>query len=303
MINMSKLVLEAKNLYKNYSGHRAVEDFSLSLSKGQIYALLGQNGAGKSSILRMLSGIFLPDKGSIEIHAGEKIGYLPEERGLYQSMKVKDHLEYLTELKGLKGKEVTKKILNYLERFGLIDWKDKEVKQLSKGMQQKVQILATTIHEPELLILDEPFSGLDPVSLEAICELINELKEQGTAIIICTHQFKTAESISDNFCFLHKGKTVWQGTCDELKNYFGSNLFHFEIKNTAFEEIQLQKNLKDTVESIKEISSGNFEFKLKSDDNSQELIQFLFNNFNVSKFERYEPTLSEVFERATNTSQ
>jgi ABC-2 type transport system ATP-binding protein len=303
---MPKLVLEAKNLYKNYTDHQAVSDFSLELPNGHVCALLGQNGAGKSSVLRMLAGVFLPDNGSVSFGPGLKVGYLPEERGLYPNMKVVEHLEFLSQLKGLSQKVAKQKANEALDKIGLFDWKKRDVKQLSKGMQQKVQLLATIIHEPQLLILDEPFSGLDPVSLLQTCELIKDLKNKGTAIIISTHQMKIAEEIADSFCFLNRGKTVWQGQLSQLKTIFGQNVYQVKVLMASGCHLTWTDNLKSQIIQQREIMLipqpdnlhlGSYELAFSANADLKEILHYLVQEYNLLKFEHYLPSLDEAFKR------
>lgn len=291
---MSDLILKAQNLVKLYADHAAVSDFSLSLKRGEVCALIGQNGAGKSSILRMLAQIFLPDRGLLELFNQQQIGYLPEERGLYPNMQVLEHLEYLLSLRDLKPNKVKQKASYALDEFGLGDWKNKKVKQLSKGMQQKVQILSIILHEPDLLILDEPFSGLDPVNLALICNLFIKLKLQKTAIIISTHQMAIAEDISDTFCFLSKGKTSWQGTKQDLKNYFGDNIYHFEVLEN---NLHFPPELENQILMQTQLKEKLFEIKIKSLESLNSILNYVSTNYSLIKFEKYSPSLEEAFKR------
>ena len=310
---MSNLILKADSLYKSYTSHQAVIDFSLEVSKGEICSLIGQNGAGKSSILRMLAGVFLPDKGVLSLFTEKKIGYLPEERGLYQEMQVLEQLEFLAKLKGLSDQEAKTKSELALDKYGLGDWKKKKIKQLSKGMQQKVQILSTVLHEPELLILDEPFSGLDPVNLDLICSLIADLKAQGTAIIITTHEMHIVEQISDKICFLHKGKVAWAGTKDDLTEKLGLNKYRISLKdNRCDSNHTLESYLLDLlgkensqIKSFKTIDNAGvviklgqqiiYEIEVFEGFSGQELFLLLSEKFEIMKFEFYFPTLEESF--------
>ncbi|MDX1919213.1 MAG: ATP-binding cassette domain-containing protein [Candidatus Caenarcaniphilales bacterium] len=311
-----KLLLEAKNISKTYTDHKAVSDFNLNVLGGQIYTILGQNGAGKSSVLRMLAGIFLPDEGSINLQVSKKIGYLPEERGLYQNMKVYDHLEYLIKLKGFRHSSLKARIVEALQVVGLEDWQDKQLKQLSKGMQQKVQFLATILHEPELVILDEPFSGLDPVSLKSICQIIMDLKDKGVGIIISAHQMGILEEICDHYIFLKRGETVWKGDKEELKDHFGRNSYRFQVMSSpqhpfealiwpanlqskilSFAELHLTNSDKEQTSTIKKVHD--FEITVSESEAVSEIFEFLFSKYKVKKFEHYLPSLNEAFQTLT----
>jgi ABC-2 type transport system ATP-binding protein len=303
---MSEVLLEANQLSKNYAGHQAVTDFSLSIKRGEICALLGQNGAGKSSILRMLTGIFLPDTGSVKLYTQRKLGYLPEERGLYPNMTVQEQLEYIAQLRGLSAKEAREKAANELTEIGLQTWKNKQVKQLSKGMQQKVQILATILHEPELLILDEPFSGLDPVSLELVCKLFNKLKQQGAGILISTHEMKVAESVSDSLCLLKAGKVVWSGKTENLKAHFGQNTYHVSFKSDSETPTSWTESLKALMKNSRQLYVNgadallrHYEIEFEPTASLSEIVSMLANNYALQKFEHYSPDLEEAFKRLT----
>jgi ABC-2 type transport system ATP-binding protein len=272
---LSNLILKADSLYKSYTSHQAVIDFSLEVSKGEICSLIGQNGAGKSSILRMLAGVFLPDKGVLSLFTEKKIGYLPEERGLYQEMQVLEQLEFLAKLKGLSDQEAKTKSELALDKYGLGDWKKKKIKQLSKGMQQKVQILSTVLHEPELLILDEPTNGLDPNGIIEMRNLLKKLNEEnGTTILISSHLLPEIEKIASHVGIIHHGKMLFEGTMNDLqemknvpvgitfhvsdlektKSLFAQNSWSFEQEKeffaTAFESNELvAKQVKTLVEN------------------------------------------------------
>ncbi len=303
---MTFTLLKADNLYKSYASHQAVKNFSLQLKTGEICALIGQNGAGKSSILRMLSGIFLPDSGKIELNTQKKIGYLPEERGLYQNMKVLEHLQFLVQLRGINPKEARKLAEEALDKFGLTDWKNRSVKQLSKGMQQKVQILGILLHDPDILILDEPFSGLDPVSMSEICNLFSELKKQEKAIIVSTHEMYIAEEISDNLCLIKNGDTLWQGKTKELATLFGDNVYTVCLCLSAEQSINWPTSIQKFILGQKQISAETLyeskvlkTFELKIDDTSHlpELLNFLSSTYSIHKFEKYSPRLEDAFKR------
>jgi ABC-2 type transport system ATP-binding protein len=301
---MCETLLKAQHLNKTYTDHKAVIDFDLEVRSGEIYTILGQNGAGKSSVLRMLSGIFLPDSGKLELNITKKIGYLPEERGLYQNMKVFDHLNYLLKLKGMEEKKLRSIIQSSLAKVGLEDWQNKQLKQLSKGMQQKVQFLAAILHEPELVILDEPFSGLDPVSLKSICEIILDLKTKGVGIIISAHQMGILEEICDHYIFLKKGQTVWKGNRNELKDHFGQNCYRFQIGENSTGEIVWPDNLKASILLSKVLSQKNenvqdYEINLADSKHVTEIFEFLFGKYKVKRFEHYSPSLNEAFKEFT----
>ena len=217
-------VLSLRNVVKRYSNHVAVNNVSLDVPKGKIFGLLGPNGAGKTSMIRMITSITRADEGEIfidgeklNINSPQVIGYLPEERGLYKKMKVGEQLLYLARLKGLSPRDARMKLNNWLEKFEITSWWDKKVGELSKGMQQKVQFIATVVHEPKLMILDEPFSGLDPINTNLIKDEIHELNQNGTSIIFSTHRMEQVEQICEEIALIHQGEIILQGNVEEIK--------------------------------------------------------------------------------------
>ncbi|HLR66855.1 MAG TPA: ATP-binding cassette domain-containing protein [Virgibacillus sp.] len=222
-------VLSLKNIQKSFKAEQILHGISFEVNKGEIMALLGPNGAGKSTTIRSIMEILYPDKGSIYFHLNQsgkicrnKIGYLPEERGLYKNVKVLDMLLYLAELKDYPLKEAKNRALYYLDKFGLSGKENVAIEELSKGMAQKVQFIGTVIHEPELLILDEPFSGLDPVSQELLKQEVREIAQAGTAIILSSHQMNLVEEVCHRIFLIHKGKRVLYGTLDEIKTAYAN---------------------------------------------------------------------------------
>jgi ABC-2 type transport system ATP-binding protein len=229
---MTPNILEVRKVVKNYANHRALDDVSLTVPKGAIYGLLGPNGAGKTSLIRIVNQITGPDAGEI-IFNGEplqekniyEIGYLPEERGLYKKMKVGEQLLYLARLKGLTKTEAIEKLKYWFEKFDIKTWWDKNVEDLSKGMQQKIQFVATVLHEPKLIILDEPFSGFDPINASLIKDEILELKERGSTIIFSTHRMESVEELCDSIALINKSKKVLEGKKQDIKAQFKSNTY------------------------------------------------------------------------------
>jgi len=217
--------LSIKGVVKKFGNHVAVDDISFEVPRGVVYGILGPNGAGKSTTLRMINDIIAPDRGEIKILgdmapgvvAAQKMGYLPEERGLYPKMKVGEIIEFMGELRGLKRAEAKKRGAAWMERLGLTKWMGNKVQDLSKGMQQKVQFATALLHEPEVLILDEPWSGLDPINAEVLREIVGEIRESGRTVLFSTHQMEQAEKIVDALCIIARGKLVASGTLRELK--------------------------------------------------------------------------------------
>src|SRR4051812_38489726 len=231
-------ILALRNLVKSFGPVRAVDGASFSVRSGTITGLLGRNGAGKTTTIRMITGIFLPDSGSIDwvgpspngTPFRDRIGYLPEERGLYKQMKVIELLLFLAEIKGRRGPDVRRAIDRWMERFELNDKRDAKVEELSKGNQQKVQLIATLLHDPELIILDEPQSGLDPVNMVLVRDLLNDLKQQGRTILLSTHMMGEAERMADEIVLIHQGKVVLEGSLEQVRTSHGRNTLHLEYE-------------------------------------------------------------------------
>ncbi len=229
-------LLEIKNVTKNYANHRALDDVSISIPQGKIFGLLGPNGAGKTSLIRIINHITLPDSGEVLID-GEKlksshivdIGYLPEERGLYKKMKTGEQAIYFARLKGMSKKEATHKLKEWFKKFDILDWWDKKVEELSKGMAQKIQFITTILHEPKLLIFDEPFSGFDPINANLLKKEILELKEKGSTIIFSTHNMSSVEELCDNIALINKSRKVLDGELHKIKEEYKSNIFDIKF--------------------------------------------------------------------------
>ncbi|MGI8542975.1 MAG: ABC transporter ATP-binding protein, partial [Aridibacter sp.] len=225
------ITLQVENVSKYFGEFTAVEDLSFEIRAGRVFGFLGPNGAGKTTTIRMIVGITIPDEGKVELFGKkitpeirDRIGYLPEERGLYRKMKVHDQLRYFAALKGVPGKEADKRIDFWLERMKLSEWKLKKSTDLSKGMSQKLQFIATMLHDPDLLILDEPFSGLDPVNVEFMKDVISEIKAQNKTIIFSTHLMETAEKLCDDILLLNKSRKVLSGSLRQIKESYGKNV-------------------------------------------------------------------------------
>src|SRR6478752_1142549 len=234
---MSK-ILELHNLKKYYATQKAVDDISFSIEQGQIFGLLGPNGAGKTTLLRMITGIFYPDSGNIQLDGREfdplndiiKIGYMPEERGLYKKMKIGEQALYLAQLKGLSRSDAMAKIKFWFKRLEMESWWNKKVEDLSKGMSQKLQFVTTVLHEPKLIILDEPFSGLDPVNANLIKDEIYGLAQRGATVIFSTHRMEQVEEICDHIVLVNMGKKILDGTVNNIKQQFKENTFSVKLQ-------------------------------------------------------------------------
>jgi len=233
-------ILNVDGVVKRFDGHTAVDQVSFTVEAGKVYGLLGPNGAGKTTTIRMIMDIIAPDEGSVRIFgeprtdlSNHRIGYLPEERGLYRKMTVREQLSFLAEIKGMHRADIAPRVDAWLERMELVDWGPKKVEELSKGMQQKVQFIGTVIHDPELLILDEPFSGLDPINVNLIKEFMIEARERGTAIVFSTHVLEQAEKLCDDICLINRGRKILDGPLGELRERFRRPAFLVKASDGA----------------------------------------------------------------------
>jgi ABC-2 type transport system ATP-binding protein len=284
---------------KRYTNHLALDQVSLTIPQHSIFGLLGPNGAGKTTLIRIINQIINADEGTISIfneklqekHVGT-IGYLPEERGLYKKLKVGDQLIYLAQLKGLSRKEAIEKSKAWMRKFQITDWWYKKVEDLSKGMAQKVQFISTVMHEPKLIILDEPFSGFDPVNAQLITKEILELKQKGCTIIFSTHRMETVEDLCDHIALINKSKKILEGSKKQIKQTYRTNTYTVEHKGTLtlsselFELIS-QTNLEDSF--FKSV------IKMKTDTNPNQLIRELTEVTEVHSFIEKIPSMSEIF--------
>ena len=293
----TKPTLVLEHVSKSFGEFAAVSDLSLQVWPGRVFGLIGPNGAGKTTTIRMIVNITVPDSGRIELFGQQmntalqdRIGYLPEERGLYKRMKVGEQLRFFAELKDLRGKEAEARIDSWLGKLQLSAWKEKRTKELSKGMQQKVQFITSVIHDPDLVILDEPFSGLDPVNVDLMKETILEQKAAGKTIILSTHQMEIAEKLCDDICMINKSRKVLDGRLREIRRSFSRNAvaLQFEGGDGLLNDSALVANIRQNGEE--------FEVLLVPGKNPQELLRRLIDaGVAVSKFELVEPTLHDIF--------
>ncbi|MEZ2443901.1 ABC transporter ATP-binding protein [Chitinophaga sp. RCC_12] len=292
-------LLEVKHLKKHYDTHKAVDDVSFDIQQGSIFGLLGPNGAGKTTLLRMITGIFYPDEGQI-IFNGQKfnpendvqyIGYMPEERGLYKKMKVGEQTLYLAQLKGLSRKEAVQKIQYWFDKFDINSWYNKRVDELSKGMQQKVQFISTVLHQPRLLILDEPFSGLDPINSNLIKQEIFNLSQQGTTIIFSTHRMEQVEEICDHIMLINKGHKILDGSVKQIQQDFKQGLFKVGL-GTMPNPAQMATYHFNIVQTHDKA----FTVKMNEDSSTNDiLLHFIRQDISVTYFEEILPSINEVF--------
>jgi ABC-2 type transport system ATP-binding protein len=289
-------MLKLENVTKTFGQKTAVKDFSLAVPEGAIYGLLGPNGAGKTTTIRMIMNIIAPDSGEIRIMGDQltdelkdKIGFLPEERGLYQKMTIADVMLYLGQIKGMDKSSLKEAISTWLKRVKLEDYADSKVEELSKGMQQKLQFVTTLIHDPQLIILDEPFSGLDPVNLELIKGIVLEEKRRGKTIIFSTHIMEQAEKMCDSICLINKGRKILDGPLFEVKKRFGKNtvVLEFEGDNAVLQKL-------DGIEKIYDFNKY-VELKLMRDTEPQKILSALVPQVSINRFEYMEPSLHDIF--------
>lgn len=296
-MNHQQVTLQVENVTKRYGEFTAVDNISFEVKSGRVFGFLGPNGAGKTTTIRMIVGITAPDEGNIKLFGQtispslqDKIGYLPEERGLYKKMKVQEQLRFFAALKDVSGKEADQRIDFWLSKMGLSEWKNKKANDLSKGMSQKIQFIAAVLHEPDLIILDEPFSGLDPVNVETLLEAISELKDKGKTIIFSTHLMETAERLCDDIILINKSRKVIGGTLRQVKESFGKN--RIALRCVGGDKVLSDSNL---VEKIIEHADEK-ELILNESTNSQILLNKLIENgAEISKFEKVEPSLNDIF--------
>lgn len=292
--------LRLANVNKSFGKLEAVKELGLSVPAGATYGFLGPNGAGKTTTIRMIMEIILPDSGQILINGKpntsqevlDRVGYLPEERGMYRKMKVHEALQFFAELKGMKRREHAPKIKAWLERFGMADVRDKKMEELSKGNQQKIQFLTTVLHDPDLIILDEPFMGLDPLNADLIKDVMLEQRARGAAIVFSTHQMDAAEKLCDAICLINKGRKVLDGEVKNLKRNFGRNHVVLSYAGKADFLRDLERN--GVVESYND-SGNHAEVHLRNGASPQAVLAAAVPTVEISRFEIVEPSLHEIF--------
>ena len=298
---MKESIFIAKDVVKQYGDYTALNKVSISVPKGSIYGLLGPNGAGKTTLMRIINQITAPDGGSLifdgeplQSHHISDIGYLPEERGLYKKMKVGEQALYLAQLKGMSYPEALEKLKFWFAKLDILDWWNKKVEELSKGMAQKIQFVVTVIHEPKLLIFDEPFSGFDPINAAIIRKEILELSEKGTTIIFSTHRMESVEEICDHIALINKSQTVLEGPIGEIKKQFTNNSYELITANKELSENDYFSiiNTKDTI----------FRIQLKEGKTQQEALQSIIQQTEIISFKKEIPSMEEIFIKAVNNA-
>jgi len=298
---MKDSIFIAKDIVKQYGNYTALNKVSISVPKGSIYGLLGPNGAGKTTLMRIINQITAPDSGSLlfdgeplQNHHIADIGYLPEERGLYKKMKVGEQALYLAQLKGMTYTEALEKLKFWFTKLDILDWWNKKVEELSKGMAQKIQFVVTVIHEPKLLIFDEPFSGFDPINAAIIRQEILELSKKGTTIIFSTHRMESVEEICGHIALINKSETILEGPIEEIKKQFTNN---------SYEVITANKKLcENDYFSIISTKDTTFRILLKEGKTHKEALQSIINEVEIISFKKETPTMEEIFIKAVNNA-
>ncbi len=298
------MILSVRGVVKRYAQHTAVNHVSFDVPEGSVFGLLGPNGAGKTSLLRMITTITGPDEGSIWLdgqplnaRSPEKMGYMPEERGLYKKMQVGEHLLYLARLKGMSATQARKAIDHWMQKFDITAWWSKKVEDLSKGMQQKVQFIATVVHNPRLLILDEPFTGLDPINANLIKDEIEQLHRQGTSILFSTHRMEQVEEMCDHIVLINQGQNVLQGVVRDIKNDYKEHLYRVQTAAVVSDE---SLNGAFTIAQRRDTT---LTVRLREQQSGNDLLRHLMNGgHEILHFEEILPTFNEIFIRRVRES-
>ncbi|WP_299136210.1 ABC transporter ATP-binding protein [uncultured Tenacibaculum sp.] len=303
-------LLEINNVVKRYGDYTALNDVSIHVPKGSVFGLLGPNGAGKTSLIRIVNQITMPDSGKILLdgealapHHVEYIGYLPEERGLYKSMKVGEQALYLAQLKGLSKTEAKKRLKYWFDKFDIGAWWGKKIEELSKGMAQKVQFIVTVLHQPKLLIFDEPFSGFDPINAQLIAKEILQLRDEGATIIFSTHRMESVEEMCDYIALIDKSNKILDGKLDDVKREFRTNTFQVGLNTTNTKEVEakLKENFKVLPADFRSLNDGlKLNVKLTEGNTANDLLSFLTTQGQVQHFVELIPSANDIFIEAIN---
>lgn len=302
-------IIEVQGVSKQYSSHKALDNVSLEIPAGSVYGLLGPNGAGKTTLIRIINHITAPDSGQVLFDGHPlvaedvvNIGYLPEERGLYKKMKVGDQALFFAKLKGLKAREAETQLRAWFEKFGISDWWNKKVEELSKGMAQKVQFIVTVLHRPKLLIFDEPFSGFDPINAELLKNEILQLRDEGATVIFSTHNMESVEALCDNFTLINRSRNILSGNVAEIRREMGKNHYRLSFQGDADKLIQtLGPSIRNyNMSAPEQTESGiiyNSEFTLNPDVTMHDFIQAANDTVEIVTFDRALPSMNEIFIR------
>ena len=306
-------IIEVQGVSKQYSSHKALDNVSLEIPAGSVYGLLGPNGAGKTTLIRIINHITAPDSGQVLFDGHPlvaedvvNIGYLPEERGLYKKMKVGDQALFFAKLKGLKAREAETQLRAWFEKFGISDWWNKKVEELSKGMAQKVQFIVTVLHRPKLLIFDEPFSGFDPINAELLKNEILQLRDEGATVIFSTHNMESVEALCDNFTLINRSRNILSGNVAEIRREMGKNHYRLSFQGDADKLIQtLGPSIRNyNMSAPEQTESGiiyNSEFTLNPDVTMHDFIQAANDTVEIVTFDRALPSMNEIFIRTVES--
>ena len=292
-------MLSIRNIVKQYANHRALDNVSIEIEKGSIFGLLGPNGAGKTSLIRIINQITGPDSGEVFLNGEKlnpshisKIGYLPEERGLYKKMEIGEQMLYLAQLKGLSKQDAAKRIKYWFEKMEIESWWNKKVEDLSKGMQQKVQFVATVVHDPELIILDEPFSGFDPVNAQVITDEILELNNKGATIIFSTHRMESVEQLCDSIALIHKSRKILDGKVKDIKNLYRNSTYRVAYTG----ELNFTENqMFNVIDQKADDEVIYLTIQLKEKFSANDILRFLIHQVQVSEFVEMVPSMNDIF--------
>ena len=298
---MKENLLIAKNVTKQFENYTALDKVNISVPKGSVYGLLGPNGAGKTTLMRIINQITAPDSGKVFFNNEQlqkkhicEIGYMPEERGLYKKMKVGEQALYLAQLKGMSYNEALEKLKIWFKKLDILSWWNKKIEELSKGMAQKIQFIVTIIHQPKLLIFDEPFSGFDPINAAIIRKEIETLSKEGATIIFSTHRMESVEEICDHIALINKSKTILEGPMKKIKKDFSSNYFKVKIEHNTLKSNKLFEIINQEREE--------FRVLLKQNVSGKEFLNYINSNYKLTSFKKESPTMEEIFIKAINNA-
>ncbi len=305
-----KTLFEAQEVTKQFANHRALHEVSISVPEQSIYGLLGPNGAGKTTLIRIINQITAPDSGHLFFRSEKlkpedthKIGYLPEERGLYKKMKVGEQALYLAQLKGLTKQDAARRLKRWFEKFEIQPWWNRKVEELSKGMQQKVQFIITIIHEPELLIFDEPFSGFDPINVNLIKDEIIEQKKKGSTIIFSTHNMASVEELCDHIALIDKSKKILEGKVSDIKNAYKSNTFEIAFRGNQDDLAILPMKKFDVVQQNHDKETSVAMIKILNNNTPNDLLALLIPHVTILSFNEILPTMNDIFINKVNENK
>lgn len=295
-------IIEVQNITKRYANHLALDNVSISIKEGVIFGLLGPNGAGKTTLIRMLNQITFPDSGTILFQGHplksedvRQIGYLPEERGLYKKMKAGEQAMYLARLKGLDKETAYHRLRDKFKQYGILDWWNRPVEELSKGMQQKLQFIITILHKPAFLILDEPFSGFDPINANLLKEEILNLKKEGATIILSTHNMASVEEICDEIALINQSKKILEGNLYDLKKQFKKNVFSIEVQEETRTLTEILQSQFEIIEKTVLSHSVQYDVRIPAGKQTNDLLSVVMNNSEILGFHEILPSMNEIF--------